>query len=276
VERIEKPIMQFSQPPLIELIAEFRWAPSGATSANQAVPTAVFLSAREEEFFARIADRVSEWGFSASERVVPSGFLVPPFQVVYRFRRPQKKGEHYLYQVGPGVFTANALPPYKNWNAFRPIVQDGINLLIDLRDDSEKNAEFINVSLRYIDLFPPDLTEGQPMLAFLTDTLGIGLDLPSVLSDQAALQKDIQPQVQLNIPLRTGLNMSLTIANGVAGGKPGVVMDTTVQAAHPTASNSAAVMETLESAHSSIRQTFLGLTKRLHAKMEPTSEADTP
>ena len=269
---VEKPTMQFSEPPLIELIAEFRWSPSGGTSTNQAVPTAIFLSAREEEFFARIAEKVSDWGFNASERVIPSGFFVPPFQVVYRFKKPQKKGEHYLYQVGPGVFTANALPPYKNWDAFRPIVQAGIELLIDLRDDSEKNAEFICVSLRYIDLFPPELTEGQPILSFLTDTLGIALDLPPVLSDQAAERQKIQPQVQFTIPLKTGLNMSLTIANGVAGGKSGILMDTTVQAAHPIASNIKTVMDTLESAHESIRRTFLGLTERLHAKMKPTSE----
>jgi uncharacterized protein (TIGR04255 family) len=116
------------------------------------------------------------------------------------------------------------------------------------------------------------MTEAQPMLFLLTDTLGIALDLPPVLSDQAAERQEIQPQVQLSIPLKTGLNMSLTVANGVAGGKPGIVMDTTVQATHPIASNTKAVMDTLESAHGSIRRTFLGLTEPLHAKMKPTSE----
>jgi hypothetical protein len=56
-----------------------------------------------------------------------------------------------------GVFSANAIPPYRSWSVFSPEVEAGIDILLAVRDDAEKQAMFNPVTLRYIDAFRPDL-----------------------------------------------------------------------------------------------------------------------
>jgi uncharacterized protein (TIGR04255 family) len=271
--------MIFSNPPLVELIAELRWIP-GAESPSIPVPPGTnqllqgiaiqfpLRSPYQEESFSRFSNKVAEKGFGISERLVPVGFPLLPFTVVYRFRKPPAAGENYLYQIGPGLFSANALPPYRNWDSFRPIVREGVQALLESRHSTE-NTPFERVILRYIDLFSEEFTEGKRSLRFLNDVLGLKLELPNTLKEQISDINGVQSGIQLSMPLRNGLAMNLTLQDGAAAGKPGILMSTEVLTVQPTASEISNIMQTLENAHSSIRTTFLGLTEKLSAKMQP-------
>lgn len=265
--------MIFSNPPLVELVAELRWLPgmvdsealqSGAQSAVLRFP----LSAPSEESFARFSAAVGTKGFTMSERLVPVGFPSLPYNVVYRFRKPPREGENYLYQIGAGVFSANALPPYRDWDSFRPIVREGVEALLTSRPKSE-DREFTHVILRYIDLFSPEFTEDKSSFQFLNEILGIRVQLPPALAEQAAHASRIQSGLQLSLPLKNELSMNLTLQEGTAAGKSGIVMTTEVLGLKPTSPQADRVMEMLERAHTSIRATFLGLTERLRDKMKP-------
>lgn len=266
--------MIFSNPPLVELIAELRWGPWPMTPPLPAAGAGVIqfplASGYVEETFTNFSNHVAAKGFGISERLVPVGFPYFPFSVAYRFRKPPAQGENFLYQIGPGVFSANALPPYRDWESFRPVVQEGVQALLESRHTSEA-SDFTMVILRYIDLFSEEFTDGKQSFRFLNDILGIKLELPNTLSEQAEDVEKLQSGLQLSIPLKTGLSMNLNFQQGNASGKNGIVMTTEVLTSLPTAPNLPAVMETLEKAHSSIRMAFLGLTEKLRARMKPVN-----
>ena len=119
--------MIFSNPPLVELVAELRWTPAGvgapAPAAGVKLIQFPLASEHAEQTFTNFSNQVAAQGFGNSERLVPVGFPYLPFMVVYRFRKPPAQGENFLYQIGWGVFSANALPPYRDWDSFRPIVE---------------------------------------------------------------------------------------------------------------------------------------------------------
>lgn len=123
----------FENAPLVEIIAEIRWNPqmvplqtvSGHGPA--AAPVMALNTNAFDEFFMRFGGEVYQKGFEQSERLVPSGFPMMLFQPVYRYRKSASADASVLYQVGPGLFSANAIPPYKSWDTFSPTVERGEN-----------------------------------------------------------------------------------------------------------------------------------------------------
>ena len=273
--------MIFSNPPLVELLAELRWVPGVASGAfplpqpqtgNVAVQSGTIqfpiTTPHQEESFSRFANRVGEKGFGLSERLAPLGFPLLPFTVVYRFRKPPSAGENYLYQMGPGLFSANALPPYRSWDSFRPIVEEGIRALLESRHPTE-HGPFASVKLGYINLFTEEFTEGRRSFRFLTDVLGMKLDLPNTLKEQTSDIDSVQAGIQFSMPLRNGLLMNLNMQDGTVSTKTGILMSTEVVATRPTPPDLVQIMQIFETAHDSIRVTFVDLTQKLSAKMLP-------
>ena len=230
--------MIFSNPPLVELIAELRWMPGTATPSVlpqpqgggqllQALTIQFPLTlSYQEESFSRFSNQVAERGFGTSERLLPVGFPLLPFTVVYRFRKTASGG-NFLYQIGPGLFSANALPPYRDWDSFRPIVREGIQALLESRHPTE-NVPFAAVILRYIDLFSEEFTEGKRSFRFLNEVLGVKLELPNILNGQVSDINLVQAGLQLSMPLRNGLAMNINLQDGAAAGKAGILMSTEV------------------------------------------------
>ena len=182
--------MIFSNPPLIELVAELRWLP-GVSNAGAPVSgqvTVQFPIASAEESFEKFRRSVASKGFVVSERIVPPGFPMLPFSVAQRFRKPSTD-ENYVYQIGMGVFSANALPPYRSWDSFRPVVSEGVDTLLASRHASDSGN--VSVILRYLDVFSADLTDGLKSFDFINSVLGIEVRLPAVLMDQIANREGI-------------------------------------------------------------------------------------
>ncbi|MGD0759705.1 MAG: TIGR04255 family protein [Candidatus Sulfotelmatobacter sp.] len=262
--------MIFANPPLIELIAELRWLPwpDMQIPAPGTIMQVPFAPAHVEQTMGRFVDLVAAYGFSMSERVLPPNFPLVPFGVVYRIRETNAEQKNFLYQIGPGVFSANALLPYRNWNNFKPIVERGIRALIDSRHELER-GKFTAVSLRYINLFSDVFTEGQSGFTFLTEVLGMKVEMPAGVVQQVSDWKAAKLGIQLSVPLKTGLNMNLALNEGTGAGKNGIVMMTEVIAVQPTTADVGIIMDVLENAHTSIRTTFVALTNKLNAKMQP-------
>jgi len=267
--------MIFANPPLVEILAELRWVP-GQVSPPMPVTTGPgtiqlpLLSQYIEQTFSNFLNQVAQRGFGMSERLTPPGFPYIPFNVVYRFRKPPPQPGNFLYQIGPGIFTAHALPPYRDWQSFRPIVQEGTQALLASRHDSE-SAAFTSAKLQYIDLFSEEFTEGRSSFRFLNDILGIKLELPDTISTQALDMGRVQAGLQLSLPLSSGLAMKLRVYDGGAAGKQGIVMTTEVFTLQPTPPEVNRIMQTFDNAHTSIRTTFVGLTERIRAKMRPVT-----
>jgi len=270
--------MQFLEPPLVELVVELKWVSQKLGQAPPGIPAGLPypLSPNPEydKFMSTFVELAAESGWSRSERLIPAGFPYMCFQPAMRIQRVEKDGSKKLFQVGPGVFSAHALPPYKNWEAFWPDVKLGIEILLKARSESDGNLPFISANVMYLNVFGENLVGNLSARQFLEEILGIGLSLPSVIKQQAINESEIEPQIALKIPLRLGAEMGLNIAGKVVwGDKKGIMMNITVSNPKGVLPDIDAISQVLDEAHLAIRTTFVGLTEKLHSKMVPVGDA---
>lgn len=270
-------ITTFRKPPLVELIAELRWLPSGITLKRNnetvlAIEPTLLSPGASDSFFMRFAGLIGAQGFTHSERLYPSGFPTPPHIPVYRYSESGSKPGATLFQLGPGVFSAHITPPYRRWSDFRPYLERGIAALIESRPEKEKELPFTQTLVRYLDCFTDAYTSGAPVREFLEKSLGIKIELPESIESSAADGQPIMPTLQLTVPLKNETTMSLSMGHGKIGDYTGVVMDSAVTA-RPTTLKPAQpilkdVMKSLDDAHAIISNCFVELTKPLHEMME--------
>ena len=235
--------------PLIELLAEVRWQ---RASEDAGTPAGVDV----EGFFGAFAGAIAEDGYVRSERLLPLGSPMLTHQSVYRFKKLGETGASRLYQIGPAVFSANAVVPYESWEKFAPMVERGIDRLLETRAESEKTAPFSSINLRYIDLFDSELAEGRTPFQFAKDVLKIEVQLPEALTRLSPEGAVTRPILQFQIPLNGGFLMSFSLGEGVADGRQGIIMDMSVATTVETAANAAAVMAAFSSAHDIIHNSF--------------------
>ncbi len=264
--------VSFENSPLVELIAEIRWNVPGVPVGNAQPfnpPMFVSAEAKVDEFFMRFGGAVYADGFCDIERLIPSNFPFMPYQVACRFRKRAEASRPVLYQIGVGIFTANATPPYKSWEEFAPEVEKGLRALIATRSEDERESSFFSISLRYIDAFGPDLTQGRDITSFLANVLGIKVGLPDVLLKNVDSDKAVKSYLQVQLPLNSGMSMSVGVGEGVAGGASSIILDMTISSTDLVQPDVKAVMNVLHSARTAIHDAFMGLTAPIHELMRP-------
>ena len=270
--------MQFKKAPLIELVAEFRWVPDTAVPlfappnapGQVATPLPLVDPGRYESFFSNFSRAIAERGYARTERLIPAGWPFPFQLPVLRFRHSDfEKSQSTLYQLGAGIFSAHAIPPYRNWESFKPVINDGLEVLMGNMLPDEHVSRFTTVVLRYIDRFTAEFSEGMPSRDFIEQIFRIRLDLPAVLRDEAVDERIIDQTLLLRIPLKSGVLLTLGINPPTQPPGGGIVLDTAVGSQESVAFDVRAAVEMLEAAHTSIRHVFTSLTEPIYAKMEP-------
>lgn len=261
--------------PLVEIIAEIRWRgalevthPFGESGGGG--PALVTSGKELEEFYMRFGAHVHGMEFAQSERLAPPGAPAFMHQPVYRFKKLTDSA--CLYHIGPGVFSTNAVPPYQSWEEFAPVIRRGVEALLAARSGSEAEQPFMAVSLRYIDLFGPELTEGRSTGEFIRDVLGLRLAVPEALTNHCASEADIKPFLQLQIPLKDAVVMSLSVGEGVAGVRSGVITDTSITTTVETSASVEAVMSALNNAHLILDSSFRKLVEPIKHLMPTKGE----
>jgi uncharacterized protein (TIGR04255 family) len=267
----------FKNAPLVELIAELRWTNPGLSQAqspqnNAAIQVQIGAGDnRLEEFFMAFAAEISQYGFPRAERLVPAGFPSMSFQPVYRFRKNAEPTSPILYQVGAGLFSANAIPPYKSWEEFSPRVREGVTTLLKVRSAEEQSIPFSTLTLRYVDAFRPPLTKNLDVGSFLEDVLKIKIEVPEAISKNLSEGASIKPFLQLNVPM-DGSNFGITVAEGFINNEPAIVMDMNVSSIGLINPDVDEVMAKFHAARDRIHYTFVELTKSLQDLMEPIKD----
>jgi uncharacterized protein (TIGR04255 family) len=186
-------------------------------------------------------------------------------QIVWRFRNPSDSSK--LFQIGPGLFSANALQPYHRWREFEPTVGLGVNALLASRSADEAKQSFSSVSLRYINAFSGELLGGRPPAAFINQVLGFGQILPAPISSLVDSAKNMSASTNLIIPIaNTAKRMKLVVGDGVAKGEPAAVFDVTVTEQNVAIGDA---MKSFITSRDIIRQCFLDLTMSIHDVMQP-------
>ncbi len=274
--------MNYENPPIIELIVEIRWqyrppTEAAGASGNSTLAVGHFgIATSQEEFFMRFNREISRdsSGFQV-ERLVPQGFPLLPSQPVYRFREPSSDAAwKRLYQLGPGIFSAHALPPnYQSWEQFRPFVRAGVLALVKSRNEFERKDGFSTVILRYLDAFDSKLTGNRTARGFCEDVLGFRVQPPAVLVKHAKDIADVVPTIQLAVPLKTGENLYVTVSPTDTSGDRKILMDTMVATNSPVKAGDTetvdAIMESLDRCHVLTNDIFESVTDKIRPEMRP-------
>lgn len=260
----------FKNAPLVEIIAEVGWSLPGvgaqSTTPPFQQPNYVVDTTKHEEFFMRFGGEVYQLGFQASERLVPPGFPVFPNQAVYRYRRTNK-GE--LFQVGPGLFTANALPPYRAWHEFEPTVSHGIKALLAARNADEKNEAFTRVSLRYINAFRARHMRGRSPQEFMREVLQIRPGLPEAVLKRRSGEGVDRVAMQLTLPVGQSMMLSINVGEGLTGGETALIFDLTVTFSDPINAVHEEMMSALTAARNIIHEIFIDSTGAIADDLQP-------
>ena len=151
--------ISFEKAPLVEIIAELRWLPLGLAAAQQGQMLLTLGGSDPDSFHFAFGRRQEVAAFANTEKLVPPGFPTPWHHIVWRFRNPEIEGA--LLQIGPGIFTANALQPYRRWSEFRGTVEQGVAALLASRPAAEKRQPFTGLTLRYVNAFSAELMSGS-------------------------------------------------------------------------------------------------------------------
>jgi uncharacterized protein (TIGR04255 family) len=138
----------YQNAPLIEVITELHWSLQPLIAIPNAAidPHFAILSSKFTEL-------ARETGFVHVERLLPEQIPLEmmPHRAVFRFRRAAETWP--LFQVGPGVFTANIVPPYQGWGDFRQSISSGLDLLLASYPLRPSYFRIEKLELRYIDGF---------------------------------------------------------------------------------------------------------------------------
>lgn len=256
--------------PLIEIVAELRWLPK---SGSQLAPGLVLGTADSDPFllnFARREEVVEK--FTLAEKVVPPNFPSLWGHIVWRFKDPKQAG--VLLQAGAGIFSANALQPYKSWSDFRPIVELGVKALLASRVGDEKAQPFSGVTLRYINGFTAKHMGKRSSSAFLREVLGFKLSPPKALADLGADDPKTQVNINLLIPVANKTKtMSVAVADGAvdegSGSVAALVLDWSVSETASIEPTLDKVMSSLDASRAVIHDAFFELIEPIKDELKP-------
>jgi len=263
----------FPNAPLIEIIAELRWNFAGRTQPQPGAPVLVLDSTKLDEFFMRFGGEIFQNGFQKTERLVPSSFPMMLYQPVFRYTKVSDIDGTCLYQTGPGIFSANAIPPYKSWDDFSPVVKSGIEALLKSRDEAEKESPFTSISLRYIDAFNSSFMQDMDVETFLREIFGISVLLPEPISKVMAPNSKVKPHLQLQLPISDKTTMHLTFAEALVNNDLSIIMDSTVVTTGEVSSSIDVVMDALTKSRTIIHEMFVNLTAKIHPLMSSKTKA---
>lgn len=194
----------YENAPLIEVIAEVHWKlqklasiPDGAVDP--------FFQATKGNFPTKLNLPTD------AEQLVPDDIPLEliPHRPIIRFK--QKGGAWPMYQLGPGLFTANIIPPYKGWREFRSFIHEGLKALFDAYPDSEKNLQIERIELRYIDGFTK--AHGFENYAkFLAESLQVKFNIADgMLEDYFVNENDMLSVVEVRANIKEPANSVGTI-----------------------------------------------------------------
>lgn len=261
--------------PLVELIAELRWEaanPFAAIMNNVQLPPGMIPSqmpfmdqAAVEQLVSQFANFCQQDGNVSVERLQPAGFPLMPSQVSHRFKVTNTDTE--IYQIGPGVFTVNAIPPYSSWESFRGFLERGVRNLIASRPKNEAEQKF-QVSVQYINAFGPALVGDSNFQSFLENVIGFKLSVPDAIQGLVAEGAAMKTNLQLRTELSNGMYYNCQINEGQANNEDALIVHTNVftdsSDVLPVLED---VMASLDEAHRLQHEMFLGFTAGVQETM---------
>ncbi len=169
----------YENAPVVEVIAEVLWELRSILGSNLAYDP--FFDDLADTFGSYFKDK--EKTFSYSERVVPSE--VPQEILSHKpiFRYREVKEGWPLYQIGPGIFTANVVPPYEGWLTFFPVISEGLKALYAKYPLADRHLKPVTLRLVYINAFGRAHGYEKQQEDFIKEGLHFNIVPPAELSE---------------------------------------------------------------------------------------------
>ncbi|MFV9651957.1 TIGR04255 family protein [Pseudomonas citrulli] len=265
----ENMAITFRNAPLIEVIAEIKWGIGSLPPEVLASMSPMGFqteSGDSEAFYSRVSEEVAVRGITRAERLMPPGFPVFPGQVVYRYKSASKLSAN-LMQVGPGVFTVNALPPYKSWDDFSHFISEGLDALLASRPASERDSDFASVNLRFINGFGKEYYAKQSRIEFLRG-MGFEVGLPGAMDQITKDTTDAKFNLNYTSKLPDGAVVQVNLGEGVKDGAPIQVVELGCTHSY-IGPDREKLLAVLHDSHSLIESIFLDMTKNIRDQMIP-------
>lgn len=169
----------YPNPPLVEVIAEIHWEIQTISS----IPNAAI-----DPFYSKCLEKLRAHqnlaGYRYEEKLVPDGIPIELLgdKPLIRFRPTATSWP--LFQLGPGLFIVNLVPPYKGWKDFRGTLEVGLSALLESYPQADENLSIKRLELKYIDAFGKK--HGYSNYAkFLASSLQLPVQLPTALVDRS-------------------------------------------------------------------------------------------
>lgn len=254
----------FENSPLIEAIADLRWGAAAEFPAKIVPGQSFHELSINEDFFMHFGAECGALGMQRAERVLPQGFPALPGQVVYRFRSSEAHANNLL-QVGTGVFSANALPPYGSWGDFKGFISRGIDALLAAMPEKERDSKFASANLRYLNGFGEEYRGAYSGQDFLR-ALGFGVERPKEL--QKVLSEAEQEVVSLSVKskINNSSSFQVNIYEGVKEGAPALIVELSATVIG-VSKDKDELLSVFQKSHELIEKTFIDMTKDFHGIM---------
>ena len=164
----------YENAPLIEVIAEIHWA----LKPLQLDPHSK-LDPHYESFIFDFQHYLSKFQFTHIQELIPKDVPIEILPNQPRIRIRSAPDMWPLAQAGPGIITANIVPPYNGWKEYEEFIFNLINGLYECYPLASNTLFIEKLHLRYIDGFDHSFGFAQ-YSKFAADMLGI----KSPLSDE--------------------------------------------------------------------------------------------
>ncbi|RVC75352.1 TIGR04255 family protein [Mesorhizobium sp. M4A.F.Ca.ET.022.05.2.1] len=245
----------YEHAPLTEVIAEIHWA---LTPLQMAPGAAIdpFYSLLED----RLTSQLAQSGYVHIETRVPDE--VPremlAHAVVRLFRTSPSTWP--VYQIGPGVFTANVVPPYGGWSKFRPFLRQGLDYLLGAYPD-KAHLRPERIVLRYVNAFGPEHGLITPA-NFISEYVGLSVSWPDAVGEVSNQSNDVSLTGDLRLPI-ADLPGAIGLISWKEGTRPSgdkvVVLNLSVNAPLASTIDVELWSKTFDSAHAVISKLFEGI-----------------
>ena len=161
----------YEKAPLVEVIAEVHWALKTLASMPESK-----IDPYYDLFKQPFLEDAAGLGLGHREELIPVAVPIEFVGGQPQLRLRRAEGKWPLAQVGPGVVTANIVPPYNGWAEFSGFLRSVTKILFKNYPLAEKTLKIVRLHLRYIDGF--DKSFGLENYAeFVGSKLGINAPL---------------------------------------------------------------------------------------------------
>jgi uncharacterized protein (TIGR04255 family) len=199
--------------PLVEAVAELRWALAAAA-------TGVPRDPGTEIVLGRIGERLRGELPQLVDLPAPQGAV--PFRPRHQLR--PASGLWPVLQVGPGVLTVNQGSGYA-WPRFEPLVRRALDALFASYPVELHPLRPTVAALRYVNAFPLG-EEPRSLVAFIREQLHTTLAVdPTLFEASGDAEKPEALSFSASFPLRRASGLAtLSLGSGRVQGRPAVVM----------------------------------------------------